>query len=165
MKHVLFLALALSVLAGCFWKYSMAGGALPPHIKNVAILPFENESPSPDVQRELAEGLRKAFSSRLGLREASEEKATAIVRGTIVQYETDVPIAFSANPAQATSARRRLQLRVDVEVFDVQQGKVLWSRKGISAEGDYAENDEASGRKQAVERIINDVIEGAQSQW
>ena len=155
----------LLALSGCLWKYSLHGGGLPPHIRNVAILPFENQTPSSDLPRELTEGLRKAFSSRLGLREAGEDRASAIVRGTIVQYETDVPVAFSANPAQATSARRRLQLRVDVEIFDQVQGRVLWSRKGISAEGDYAENEEASGRKQAVERIINDVIEGAQSQW
>lgn len=156
---------ALCLLPSCVWRYGLHGGGLPAHIKNVAILPFDNQTPSSDLQRELTEGLRKAFSSRLGLREAPEDRASAIVRGTIVQYETDVPVAFSANPAQATSARRRLQLRVDVEIFDVQNNRVLWQRKGMSADGDYAENDEASGRKQAVERIINDVIEGAQSQW
>jgi hypothetical protein len=163
-RFLVLFALAFAA-QGCFWKYSLHGGGLPPHIKNVAVVPFENQTPSSDLQRELAEGLRKAFSSRLGLREAAEERASAIIRGTIVQYETDVPVAFSSNPAQATSARRRLQLRVDVEIYDQVQGRVLWSRKGISAEGDYAENEESSGRKQAVERIINDVIEGAQSQW
>jgi TolB-like protein len=166
MNRRAFVALGLTVvLDGCLWRYSLNGGGLPPHIKNAAIMPFENQTGSTDVQRELAEGLRKAFSSRLGLREASEDKASAIVRGTIVQYDMDVPVAFSANPAQATSSRRRLQIRVDVEIFDQVKGRVLWSRKGMSAEGDYAENDEVSGRKQAVERIINDVIEGAQSQW
>jgi hypothetical protein len=164
-RRLFFVLSAAVTLSGCFWKYSLSAGALPPHIRNAAILPFENQTASPDLQRELAEGLRKAFSSRLGLREASEDKASAIVRGVIVQYETDVPVGFSANPAQATSARRRLQLKVDVEIFDVTLNKVLWSRKGMSAEGDYGENEEASGRKQALERIINDVIEGAQSQW
>jgi hypothetical protein len=156
---------ALLLLSGCFWKYSLHGGGLPEHIRNVAILPFENQSPSADLQRELAEGLRKAFSSRLGLREAPEDRAGAVVRGAIVGYDIDVPVAFSANPSQATSARRRLQVRVDVEIFDVKNNRVLWQRKGMSADGDYAENDEAAGRKQALERIINDVIEGAQSQW
>jgi hypothetical protein len=156
---------ALFALNGCVWRYSLHGGGLPAHIRNVAILPFENQTAATELQRELAEGLRKAFSSRLGLREAGEDKASAIVRGTIVQYDMDVPVAFSANPAQATSARRRLQMRVDVEIFDQVRGRVLWSKKGMSAEGDYAENDEASGRRQAVARIINDVIEGAQSQW
>lgn len=158
---------ALTLLtSGCIWRvYSFHGGGLPAEVRTVAIVPFENETPSPDLQRELAEGLRKAFSSRLGLREASEDKASAIVRGTIVRYDLDMPVAFSANPAQATTARRRLQLVVDVEIVDPVRGKTYWSRKGLSANGDYAESDEGAGRKQAVERIINDVIEGAQSQW
>ena len=166
MKRVAIGLLAATVaLSGCFWRYSLHGGGLPDHIKNIAVLPFENQTAATELQRELADGLRKALSSRLGLREAPEDKASAVVRGTIVQYDIDVPVAFSANPAAATSARRRLQVRVDIEIFDQVRGKVLWTKKGISADGDYAENDEAAGRRQALERIINDVIEGAQSQW
>ena len=158
-------ALLLVSASACFWRYSLHGGGLPAHIRNVAILPFENQTVATDLQRELADGLRKAFSSRLGLREAAEDKASAVVRGTIVVYDVDAAIGFSANPAQATSARRRLRVTVDVEIFDQVRGRVLWSKKGLAADGDYAEGDETAGRKQAVERIINDVIEGAQSQW
>jgi hypothetical protein len=32
-------------------------------------------------------------------------------------------------------------------------------------EGEYSERFEAEGRKQAINRIVNEVIEGAQSQW
>ncbi|MFI5243830.1 MAG: LPS assembly lipoprotein LptE [Gemmatimonadales bacterium] len=157
-------ALAASVGAsGCIYGFS--GGGLPAGIKTVAVLPFENETPAPELQRELTEQLRKSLSSRLGLREASEEKASAIVRGTIVQYEIDVPEAFSANPAQATSARRALRIVVDVEIINSLTGKPIWSKKGLSAQGDYAENGEADGRKKAIDRIVNDIIEGAQSQW
>jgi len=35
----------------------------------------------------------------------------------------------------------------------------------MRAEGEYAEASEPQGRRQAIERIVNDVIEGAQSQW
>jgi hypothetical protein len=35
----------------------------------------------------------------------------------------------------------------------------------MQAEGEYAERQEAAGRKQAIDRIVNDVIDGAQSQW
>jgi hypothetical protein len=44
-------------------------------------------------------------------------------------------------------------------------GKVLWQKTGLLAEGEYAERAEATGRKQAIDRIVADVIEGAQSQW
>ena len=150
-------------LSGCLYRFS--GGGLPSDVRTVAVLPFENETATPELQRELNEALRKAFSSRLGLREAAEAKASAVVRGTIVRYEIDAPVAFSSNPQQATSARRRLLVVVDVEIFDTLHNKVLWEKKAMQAEGEYAENSESTGRKQAVDRIVNDVIEGAQSQW
>jgi hypothetical protein len=74
-------------------------------------------------------------------------------------------VAFSADPRQAVSARRKLQITVDVEILDQTSGKVLWQRKGLRAEGEYEERAEPNGRKQAIERIVNDIVEGAQSQW
>jgi len=145
--------------------YHFNGGGLPEHIKTMAVIPFENETPTPELQRELNEELRKNLASRLGLREATEDKAHAVVRGTIVRYEIDVPEAFSSNPNQALSARRRLQVVVDVEILDQTTGKTIWTKKGLSAFGAYAENAEAQGRKAAIEKIVIEVIEGAQSQW
>lgn len=145
--------------------YHLTGGGLPSNIKTVAVLPFENETATPELPREINEELRKAMSSRLGLHDAPEVKADAIVRGTIVRYEIDQAVAYTSNAAQATSARRRLSVVIDVEIVDQATGKALWTGKGITAQGEYAENAEAAGRKQAVERLVNLVIEGAQSQW
>lgn len=152
----------LLAIVGC---YGFAGGGLPPHVKTVVVLPFENETAAPELPRELQDALREGLQSRLGLRDAPEDRAGAIVRGKVTRYEIDIPVAFSANPAQATSARRRLRVQADIEIVDQVTGKVLWSRTGIQAEGEYAERAEAQGRKQAIDRIVNDVIEGAQSQW
>jgi hypothetical protein len=56
-------------------------------------------------------------------------------------------------------------LVVDVTIVDQSTGKALFERTGISAEGEYAEREEAIGRKNAIERLVNEIIEGAQSQW
>ena len=154
---------SILMLAGCLYKFS--GGGLPSHIRTVAVLPFENQTAAAELTRELSDALRKGMQSRLGLRDASEARANAVVRGTITKYEPDVPVAFSADPNQATTARRRLQISVDVSIVDQTNGKTLWERKGLSAEGEYAERAEPDGRRQALERIVNDVIDGAQSQW
>jgi hypothetical protein len=74
-------------------------------------------------------------------------------------------VAYSADPNQATATRRRLQIVVDVEIYDVVLGKTIWQKKSIMGEGEYSERFEAEGRKQAINRIVNEVIEGAQSQW
>lgn len=131
----------------------------------MAILPFENQTPSPELQLEILETMRKELRKRLGVRDASEQRADALVRGKIVGYDADVPVAFSADPRQAVSARRKLQITVDVEILDQTSGKILWERKGLKAEGEYAERAEPDGRRQAIDRIVNDIVEGAQSQW
>jgi len=156
-------ALLLLLATSCLYTFS--GGGLPRHVKSAAVLPFDNETPAAELSRELNDALRKAFESRLGLRSASESRAQAIVRGTIVKYETDVAVGYSADPARASSARRSLSLTIDVTIIDQTNGRTLFERKGLSATGEYAERNEVEGRKQAIQRLVNDIVEGAQSQW
>ena len=161
-----FLSVALCLFAAaCGIRYGFSQGAFPSHIRTMAILPFENQTPSPELQLEILETMRKELQKRLGVRDASEQRADALVRGRIVGYDADVPVAFSADPRQAVSARRKLQITVDVEILDQTSGKILWERKGLKAEGEYAERAEPDGRRQAIDRIVNDIVEGAQSQW
>jgi Lipopolysaccharide-assembly len=157
--------LALLALGACITRYGFTGGGLPAHIRTLAILPFENETPSPDLQREIFEAMRRDLDSRLGVRDAPEERADAVVRGVIRTYDVDVPVGFNTNETQAVASRRKLQLTVDVQIVDQTTGKTIFERKGLRAEGEYAERDEAAGRLEAIKRIVNDMIEGAQSQW
>jgi hypothetical protein len=128
----------------------------------MAVLPFENRTPSSTLQQELLEHMRSEMRRRLGVREAPETQAKAIVRGTILDYQQDIPVGFRTT---TTSARRRLQITIDVEIFDVKKGKVLFSRKGLRGEGEYAERADAEGRRLAIQKLVNDIVEGAQSQW
>ena len=152
----------LSAAAACHFPYGFKGGGLPPEIDTMAIMPFDNKTPSSTLQQELLEHMRTELRRRLGVRDASEDRAKAIVRGTIVEYQQDIPVGFSTN---TTTARRRLQITIDVEIFDVKKGKVLFSRKGLRGEGEYAERADADGRRVAIQKLVNDIVEGAQSQW
>jgi len=102
----------------------------------VAIVPFENQTPTAELPRQLTDALRTQLHDRLGLHDASEAKANAIVRGTIQRYETDIPIGYSANNRQTTTASRMLQLVVDIEMIDQVTGKTLWQRKGLVGGGE-----------------------------
>jgi hypothetical protein len=155
---------AIAMLGACM-PYGFAGGGLPSNIRTVAVIPFENLTSAPEIQQELAVALRTEMRNRLGLREAAENRASAIIRGTIQRYETDIPIGYSATNKNQTSARRQLQISVDIEMIDQKTGKALWQRKGLIAQGQYEERGEATGRQQAIERIVNEMIQGAQSQW
>ena len=153
------------LVGGCGVRYGFAGGGLPSNIRTMAVLPFDNQTTSPELQRELLEFMRRELQRRLGVRDAAQERADAVVRGTINGYDVDVPVGVSANPNTAVSARRRLQVTVDVEIVEQASGRVLFQRKGMRGEGDYAERAEAEGRLQALRKIVNDIVEGAQSQW
>ena len=155
----------LLLVAGCRYGYSFAGGGLPTHIRTAAVVPFDNRTPVAELQLEVAEALRSALERRLGLRSAPEARANAVIRGTIVGYDADVPVAYSADPSQASTARRRLALTIDVEIVDQQSAEVLFARQGLRAEGEYAEGGEALSRREAIDRIVRQIIEGAQSQW
>ena len=158
-------ALLLVTLAGCGVHYGFSKGTFPPNIKTMAILPFDNTTASPDVQRELFAVLNDQLDRRLGVREASEARADAVVSGTITAYNSDVPVSFSANPNEAVSARRKLQITLDVKIVDQTTGKTLWEKKGMTASGEYAERAEADGRKEAIKQIVDQIVTGAQSQW
>ena len=164
MRRFGLISLTLLTGASACW-YGFAGGGLPRHVKTIAVLPFENETATPELSREVVEALRGELERRLGLRSASESRADAVVRGTILRYDSDVPVGFSADPTQATTARRKLQLAVRVEIVDQTTGRTLWEQRNLTVEGEYAERAELDGRRRALEKLVTSVIEGAQSQW
>ncbi len=153
----------VAATAGCY-GFS-GGGGLPRNLKTVAIQPFDNQTAAPELQREVFDQLRQVLRDRLNLREAPEAKADLVVRGTIVNYDVDLPLGAAADGRNTASTRRRLQLTIDVEIVESATSRVLLNKKGLSREGQYAEGGEASGRKNAIESIMADIVEGVQSQW
>ena len=149
--------------SGCL--YSFAGGGLPSHIRTMAIGTFDNQTPSPDLPKELYDEMRKELQRRLGVRDAPREKADAVVRGTISGYEPDVPVSFSADPREALTSRRRLQLTIEIEIVDQSNGRVLFQNKSMREEADYAERAEQEGRKVAITKLVQKIVEGVQSNW
>lgn len=135
----------------------------------MAILPFDNLTSEPALQQQVTQAVREAMTNRLGLREASEAQADAVVRGTITRYEPDLPVAYTgtSNPdqRQVTVTRRLVQLTVNVEIIDQHTEKALWQRQGLTSEGDYDPGNEAAGRARALDRLTVNIVEGAQSQW
>lgn len=158
-------ALVAGVLAtGCL--YGFAGGGLPPHIRTVAILPFDNQTPEPVLTQEVTDAVREAMQSRLGLRPAGEATADAVVRGAILRYEPDIALSFQpGTQGNVQVTARRVQLTVKVEIYDQREGRTLWSRPSLVIDGEYNPPQEADGRKKALEKLVNDIVDGAQSQW
>ncbi len=138
---------------------------MPSHIRTVAILPFDNRTGEPALSQEVSAAITEAVQGRLGLRPASENNADAVVRGEIVRYDPDIPLSFEAGQGNVTVTRRRVQITVNVEIFDQREGKTIWQRSGLAVDGEYQPPQEVNGRKVALDKLVNDIVEGAQSQW
>jgi lipopolysaccharide assembly LptE-like protein len=153
--------------------YGFAGGGLPPGIKTVAVLPFDNLTSEPTLTAAISDKVREAVQGRLGLRQAGEAQADAIVRGTITRYEPDLPVAFTGTPTTAGQPNtvdvtsRLVQITVNVEILDQKQGKTLWQRSGLTLEGEYSPGSETEkdGRAKALDKLVTNIVDGAQSQW
>ena len=145
--------------------YGFAGGGFAPHLKTVAILPFDNLTPDPALTREVSEAVRDALERRLGLRVAGEATADALVRGRVVRYEPGIALAVQSGDGTYRVNSRQVQLVVDVELIDQKEGKPVWQRQGLSVVGDYEEGREAEGRRKALQKLVDEIVDGAQSQW
>lgn len=153
-------------VSGCL--YGFAGGGLPPGIKTVAVLPFDNLTTEPTLTQEISNSVREAVQGRLGLRQAGEQQADALVRGSITRYEPDFPVAFSSAANNRVEVNRRLvQITVSVEIVDQKEGKTIWQRQGLTLEGDYepGRESESDGRRKALDKLVTNIVDGAQSQW
>lgn len=157
-------------MAGCW--YGFAGGGLPPEIKTVAIMPFDNLTTEPALTQQVNEAVKTAMEGRLGLRAAGENTADAIVRGSITRYEPDLPVAYtgtgaanSAGNQNVVVTQRALQMTVNIEIYDQKAAKSIWKRNGLIVEGNYAPGNEQEGRTRALEKLVTDIVDGAQSQW
>jgi hypothetical protein len=163
-RKLLLPILLLGSLGGCL--YGFAGGGLPPSIKTVALLPFDNQTAEPTLTQEVGVRVRDAVESRLGLRQASQGQADAIVRGTILRYEPDLPVQYTGGDNRTVNVTRRLvQITVSVEIVDQKQGKPIWQRSGLVLEGEYTPGQEQTGRNTALDKLVTNIVEGAQSQW
>ncbi len=142
---------------------------MPPHIRTVAILPFDNQTGEVALTQEVSEAVRQAMESRLGLRVAAEEQADAVVRGSITRYEADQPLSFRAggHGVNVSVTRRLVTISLSVEIYDQVEDRMLWQRGGMRVEGEYEPpgEDEKKGRDLALETLVADIVDGAQSQW
>lgn len=162
---LLLLSASTLPLAGCLYKFS--GGGLPASIKTVAVLPFDNLTPEPVLTQEITQAVREAVERRLGLRQSGEDQADALVTGIVRRYDPDLPVAYTGNPADNRTevTKRMVQITLDVKIMDQKENKVLWERPGLTVQGEYDPGQELKGRRIALDKLITDIVDGAQSQW
>jgi hypothetical protein len=158
---------ATVAVAGCIYSFR-AGSFPPPHIKTIAVAPFENETTRFELSGELYEQLFRNLPRALGIRTAGEDVADAVVRGTIVRYEVVAPnYRAGAEGQPAEVLQRQVTITVRVQIVDLVNNVVLWEDQGVMAQGQFLEASESEdvGRAEAIELLVQKIVDGAQSNW
>ena len=104
----------------------------------------------------------------LGIRTAGEDVADAVVRGTITRYEVVAPNYRAGREGQAAQVlQRQVRITVSVEIVDLVENVILWEERTVTAEGTFVEASEAEdvGREEAIELLVQKIVDGAQSNW
>lgn len=159
------LALTLA-LAAC--NYGFEGGGFPAHIRTIYIEPFQNETPQFDIDQRLFTRLLEELPPQLGVRPAGEGAADAVLRGRIVRYDDVAQNYRPGDPGRVTDIlSHEVQIGVAVQLVDVRENVIRWEASSLIGRGSYRPDDQQDvvGQLAAIDNIIEQIIDGAQSQW
>jgi len=167
-RRALAAALAAALFTpGCI--YSFRAGSFPPeHIRTIAVVPFENETARFELSGELYDQLFRNLPRALGIRTAGEDVADAVVRGTIMRYDVVAPnYRAGAEGQPAEVLQRQVTITVRVEIVDLVENVILWEDRTVTAQGQFLEasENEDVGRAEAIELLVQKIVDGAQSNW
>ena len=151
---------------GCM--YSFQAGAFPPHIRTIAIVPFENQTTRLELTQELHTVMLQNVPRSLGIRIAGEDQADAVLRGRITAYDVTTP-NYRAGPTgdRAEVLQRQVVVGVTVEILDIVNNEILWENGALRGEGQYLEASETeeAGKTIAIDLLVQRIVDGAQSNW
>lgn len=155
------------VTSGCNYTLQ-AGAGLPSNVRTLAILPFENDTGRFELSQEIHEALLERLPRAFGVQTASENAADAVVRGTVRRYNVDAPSFRAGAGGTGTEVlERQVNIAIEIQIIDVGRNLILWENTALTGRGEYLEASqfEEDGRRLAIERIVQGVIDGLQSNW
>ena len=134
----------------------------------MAILPFENDTNRFELTQEIHQELLKELPRALGVTNAGEDAADAVVQGRIVRYDLTAPLFRPGVEADRVDVlQRQVSIRVEVELIDLVENVIIWDDRTLTTQGQYLEEGESEeiGRIEAIELLVQRIVDGAQSNW
>ncbi len=153
--------------SGCNYTFQ-AGSGLPSHVRTLAVVPFDNDTGRFELSQEIHQALLDELPRTFRVRTAGEGVADAVVRGSIRRYSVDAPSYRPGAAGAATEViERQVNVTVQVEIVDRVNNVILWESTSLGGRGEYLEASqlEEDGRRLAIERIVQGIVDGLQSNW
>src|SRR5690606_11824311 len=158
------LVAGLLLLAACNYGFQ-GGGGFPSDVRTLYIEPFENDTGDAELESQVFSKILERLPRALGVRPGARETADAILTGRITRY-SDVTQDIPADP---TNIQNEVQIGISVRIVDVRENLILWESSSLVGRAVYrpsapGETDRAA-RERAIEHLIQQIVDGAQSQW
>ena len=156
---------AVVAFSGCL--YHFRGGNFPEHVKTLSIDPILNDTPRLELTGELQEQLLKNLPRSLGVRPAASGDADAVVRVRITSYQVVTPnYRPGVTGDRPEVLQRQVTITAQVQIVDQVNREIYWEDTTLRGEGPFLESEtEEVGRTAAIERLVQRIVDGAQSNW
>ena len=162
-RYFLFFLLCIS-FAGC-GVYTFSGSTLPSHLKTVDIPLFKNQSLKPGVAEEITAELNREVQETNLLKPVSQNSDASFL-GTVLSYDNRPYTYGSKSVRDIDVSSYSVKISVEVEFLDNKKDKTIY--KGVITEDgiyDFEKETEEDGKKRAVERIIDKIMQNSVQSW
>jgi hypothetical protein len=163
-KHITTLFLFLIICAGC-GVYTFKGSTLPNHLKTVDIPLFINESLQPGVAEDITEELQKNIQDN-NILETVPSDGDATLNGKVLSYKNHPYTYGSESTREVNVTSYSVTISIEVEFLDNRKDKVLY--KGIITQDgvyDFNTETEEDGKKRALKKITDQIIQNSVQSW
>ena len=113
------------LFSSCGYHLSGYGSTLPPNIRTISIPVFKNSSSEPNIQKDVTDAVRRAFTSDGRLKVADAKKADLIMRGTLTDYQLRA-VAFNSEDSVAEYIVR---IGVQITAYNRIKKKIIFDQK------------------------------------
>jgi hypothetical protein len=157
----------LALAAGACNYGLRGGGGFPEEIRTVYIAPLANQTVQFDLGEQIFNALSEQLPRALGLSPAGERVADAIVRGTVTRYDDAAQNYRPGEPGSVNVLQHQVQITVSIQIIDVRRSQILYEQTGATGRGVYRPDTQSNdvARTEAINVLIQQIINGAQSQW
>jgi hypothetical protein len=158
----------LAAASGC-GVYSTRPGALPTHIKTIAVPTFENRTVTVGLDEILTDAVTRRFLSDNNLKVVAMDEADAVLYGAVVDYRNTV-FGFTAGEV---ATEYRVSITVAARLLDKVKNREIWRDEAlvkthnyyvVSVPGQEAQ-DEISGREEAISKIADEILTRTVENW
>jgi len=131
-------ALALLAFGGCGYRLVGQNTYLPETIRVVAIVPFQNQTPRPEIEQRVTEQVSREFSRRRRYTVITDAAAAdAVLEGAVTGFRTN-PVQFNA---QGRATRVETVVTIRATFRDRKNDQILWSQSDLLFRSQYDVRD------------------------